>query len=156
MRGERGSREIAEWINSGSSPHAWGTPAMKYVQATSLRFIPTCVGNAPGSIGRRIDCTVHPHMRGERSFETKPSMTDYGSSPHAWGTLVMALLKMLKARFIPTCVGNASINRISDLHPAVHPHMRGERGLAIKLTCTECGSSPHAWGTPCPLWNELI
>ena len=32
----------------------------------AARFIPTCVGNGPGSVAQGGCVPVHPHMRGER------------------------------------------------------------------------------------------
>ena len=53
---------------------------------TSVRFIPTCMGNAD----QWLDCpwylAVHPHVHGEReALEALPVPLD-GSSPRAWGT----------------------------------------------------------------------
>ena len=70
----------------GSSPRAWGIRSRQDVLRSSVRFIPTCVGNTIYPPLRRIPRTVHPHVRGEYV------LTDAGGAD--------------TVRFIPTCVGN--------------------------------------------------
>ena len=96
----------------GSSPHAWGTPLEPPSHARCPRFIPTCVGNASKTLSCPEARTVHPHMRGERSCATFSGSCGFGSSPHAWGTLVVPMMQRLDVRFIPTCVGNASFSHL--------------------------------------------
>ena len=47
MRGERWLTAFLSAAPTGSSPHAWGTPAWSKRRRFNQRFIPTCVGNAP-------------------------------------------------------------------------------------------------------------
>ena len=70
-----------------------------------------------------------------------------GSSPRAWGTRLDAVVQAVKARFIPTGVGNASIARRDGRSTAVHPHGRGERPNRVHVSSATRGSSPRAWGT---------
>ena len=50
-------------------------------------------------------------------------------------------------RFIPTCVGNTSDIAAGVMPIAVHPHVRGEHGRAVRCGVAFAGSSPRAWGT---------
>ena len=70
-----------------------------------------------------------------------------GSSPHAWGTLIVDEQEGNDERFIPTCVGNSSDSGVGFPSTTVHPHMRGELVRAVAVPSTATGSSPHAWGT---------
>ena len=91
--------------------------------------------------------TVHPHMRGELMVVTFPASSVAGSSPHAWGTHTPSAQDGRSVRFIPTCVGNSSLNSLRLDTATVHPHMRGELLLAVQQDSCYFGSSPHAWGT---------
>jgi len=71
------------------------------------RFIPTCMGNStPAGNDRRVT-TVHPHVHGELGKNLWKDKPRTGSSPRAWGTLVVWGLWKLGVRFIPTCMGNS-------------------------------------------------
>ena len=66
-------------------------------------------------------------MRGERFGKTGEFVQKHGSSPHARGTLLEAMVDLNEFRFIPACAGNASKRQTAYLRLAVHPRMRGER-----------------------------
>ena len=70
--------------------------------------------------------SVHPHVRGEYLTRRGISGTKDGSSPRAWGILLMLLVRSCLTRFIPTCVGNTILVRIVMITRTVHPHVRGE------------------------------
>jgi len=70
-----------------------------------------------------------------------------GSSPRVWGTLWAIDKPMSQTRFIPTGVGNASLNRGSHRSNAVHPHGCGERLVIAPPASVARGSSPRVWGT---------
>src|SRR5437763_658524 len=131
----------------GSSPHAWGTRHGWRGLGALLRFIPTCVGNTPLSRKYVTLWPVHPHMRGEHQSRILPRSTEYGSSPHAWGTRARQTCQAGECRFIPTCVGNTGCLVCALAHCPVHPHMRGEHCCAACRASSAAGSSPHAWGT---------
>ncbi len=131
----------------GSSPHAWGTLEQIALGGNVQRFIPTCVGNTTIRVGTGLDLSVHPHMRGEhRSSHIRDTLW-LGSSPHAWGTLVLKEVDLIGNRFIPTCVGNTITVRPCTRRGTVHPHMRGEHTEKVCSLYSASGSSPHAWGT---------
>ena len=90
---------------------------------------------------------VHPHGCGERTRITDIIIPAVGSSPRLWGTLFLFLLLLSHVRFIPTAVGNASLQSANELSKSVHPHGCGER-LGVLGWSVDChGSSPRLWGT---------
>ena len=74
-----------------------------------VRFIPTWVGNAAGTIDLNTANAVHPHVGGECIINPSTLNPVGGSSPRGWGMLVLGGDFALPARFIPTWVGNANI-----------------------------------------------
>ena len=72
--------------NTGSSPRAWGTLAIRYSNAVYGRFIPTGVGNTQPQCALCSIASVHPHGRGEHARQDNPFHSYDGSSPRAWGT----------------------------------------------------------------------
>ncbi len=149
-RGEHCSVISSFRVRIGSSPHTWGTHTVCVVQTVRDRFIPTHVGNTGtrrrGS-GRR---PVHPHTRGEHG-ELRSAPTDpRGSSPHTWGTRQPDQWYRVRARFIPTHVGNTMREGREDAVGTVHPHTRGEHPFKLSSIDSERGSSPHTWGTQDP------
>ncbi len=114
-------------MDSGSSPHARGTPSTSAASRSSFRFIPAYAGNARRPADAIADHPVHPRMRGERLSVAVRLNSSSGSSPHARGTLDGMGQAGFLIRFIPACAGNA----IS--------------GSSSAFSCF--GSSPHARGT---------
>ncbi len=85
-------------------------------------------------------------MRGENCSECGMLSNTNGSPPHAWGKYSGIGIIDGADRFTPTCVGKISSDPDARCQPAVHPHMRGENVLSIKLIALLLGSPPHAWG----------
>ena len=73
--------------SNGSSPRVWGTHEINIIRAYYDRFIPTCVGNASGSLLTCSAMPVHPHVCGERFNDGVKAINKNGSSPRVWGTL---------------------------------------------------------------------
>src|SRR5690606_18066800 len=121
--------------------HNGGSP----VHCRRLRFIPTCVGNTPWQYYIPLAYPVHPHVRGEHDCGSFSGVSLGGSSPRAWGTLVLVLLTAWLKRFIPTCVGNTLGFRGSRSDSTVHPHVRGEHRSSDVDLAMPHGSSPRAW-----------
>ncbi len=145
----------------GSSPRAWGTPSRVDPHDLDSRFIPTCMGNAFRPLNNQTPVWVHPHVHGERPTVKDTPKRSAGSSPRAWGTLRMQYMWCFRARFIPTCMGNAVNLEIGLCCISVHPHVHGERMEVIGDDSDTRGSSPRAWGTPAahsePLaWTRFI
>ena len=148
MRGERCLTLIASAMDSGSSPHARGTPSTSAASRSSFRFIPAYAGNARRPADAIADHPVHPRMRGERLSVAVRLNSSSGSSPHARGTRNPRHSRRLDYRFIPACAGNAYPQCARRRPAAVHPRMRGERISIPGGIVGGSGSSPHARGTP--------
>ena len=149
-RGEHAGRAAGCGARCGSSPRAWGTRAVGRPARYKGRFIPTGVGNTRLMRWSAMPRPVHPHGRGEHITSGLMVWMNVGSSPRAWGTLVRQALDRGAVRFIPTGVGNTAPPPSPATTSAVHPHGRGEHGLATGLPADLIGSSPRAWGTRRP------
>ncbi len=153
----------------GSSPREWGT-RYKGLRALSERFIPTRVGNTASCSRRKFAPPVHPHASGEHSCRHLRSADVLnGSSPREWGTRALRAQRVATVsvhphasgehtsrrhrqvdlrRFIPTRVGNTTMQHAMSQAQSVHPHASGEHDAnAVSMRCA-CGSSPREWGTP--------
>ena len=73
-------------ILNGSSPRLWGTLCCMRKLYSSLRFIPTPVGNTPCVFSPGNSAPVHPHACGEHRSLHFTRKTGIGSSPRLWGT----------------------------------------------------------------------
>ena len=70
-----------------------------------------------------------------------------GSSPHTRGTPLHSSITVVSRRFIPAYAGNARRSIPNRTRYAVHPRIRGERGLSQQYNLSCRGSSPHTRGT---------
>jgi len=86
VHGERYNSLPTFRTNYGSSPRTWGTLVLINTNDTSIRFIPTYMGNALYVVGYPLSVTVHPHVHGERTKYRLNRFSSYGSSPRTWGT----------------------------------------------------------------------
>ena len=91
--------------------------------------------------------SVHPHARGERTWNLAFRSSSAGSSPRPWGTLARLERRVAVRRFIPTPVGNAAAGPAAPVPVAVHPHARGERYSAF------CLAVVAVWFIPTPVGN---
>ena len=105
------------------------------------------MGNTPVTIGAPLEWAVHPHTRGEHWSGNIIVKLHDGSSPHPWGTPHGPVQGQLKARFIPTPVGNTLSSVLFPAGLSVHPHTRGEHEEHNYSPVRILGSSPHPWGT---------
>ena len=154
---------------SGSSPRVWGTPNLSHsandsssvhphgcgereVMArngySTVRFIPTGVGNAIPINLIMAGLAVHPHGCGERIFDGFLGAGNHGSSPRVWGTLLRPELYDHSVLVHPTGVGNAAAKVNTVWAVTVHPHGCGERFRHRNMIDNLSGSSPRVWGTP--------
>ena len=147
MRGERGQLPASLTCWGGSSPHARGTRAGDPPSPRAGRFIPACAGNARVIEAFSCSVSVHPRMRGERSFDNSAALARIGSSPHTRGTRVKIVIISSFARFIPAYAGNAHPLRACIRSESVHPRIRGERCRVLRWLSVRTGSSPHTRGT---------
>ncbi len=151
----------------GSSPRAWGILKAKRWDGYIDWFIPTCVGNTRSCQFLAVYWVVHPHVRGEYHKGNCKFCKQRGSSPRAWGILLISYkfhnivlvhphvrgeynhrvgIKPCESWFIPTCVGNTNVARLNIIKKMVHPHVRGEYLYISLLNSVIQGSSPRAWG----------
>ena len=131
----------------GPHPSRAKRRASRLCGTEKARFIPTCVGNALGSLRHIPIFPVHPHVCGERRVIIKAPLAKVGSSPRVWGTPYGCARRNTGTRFIPTCVGNALCVMCQVLRKTVHPHVCGERRLYHDRPIRISGSSPRVWGT---------
>ena len=135
----------------GSSPRLWGTHAIRKLEFTCWRFIPTLVGNSNQALRFLSSLPVHPHACGElhpvSHYQTLPPVHPHacgelikrsqvithfvGSSPRLWGTLDFTCVDYSHDRFIPTLVGNSREIISSRGTNTVHPHACGELSMII-------------------------
>ena len=125
--GERCLTAACRRCLAGSSPRVWGTLGPRPARFITVRFIPTCVGNAGNTARRPGSRPVHPHVCGERNVGSGENIATRGSSPRVWGTRLNRAPRSPEPRFIPTCVGNAFAVIVVIAAYSVHPHVCGER-----------------------------
>ena len=131
---------------SGSPPRVWGMQLREFLHVHVVRFTPTCVGNARASCASRCRPPVHPHVCGECAVTDPRSGGAVGSPPRVWGMPAAQQPHHPRARFTPTCVGNARNGTRRPGRGSVHPHVCGEcksRGGKIRGIR---GSPPRVWG----------
>ena len=86
IRGERAINRAVVKTLRGSSPHTRGTHSCSGKLARCSRFIPAYAGNAWRGLGLCVPLTVHPRIRGERTWGMITPSGWAGSSPHTRGT----------------------------------------------------------------------
>jgi len=106
--GERQYDSPGQFFTHGSAPRVWGTRYRPNHRVLGRRFSPTCVGNAAAHRLPSSPTTVQPHVCGERRIIYDGLRSYDGSAPRVWGTPQLEHPRSYKARFSPTCVGNAS------------------------------------------------
>src|SRR6185312_9827958 len=94
----------------GSPPRAWGSRGAALQRRGRTRFTPTCVGKS-----------VDPPLLW---------LFDNGSPPRAWGSRHPFVSLRPCGRFTPTCVGKSDAAFERAATATVHPHVRGEVGVA--------------------------
>ncbi len=105
--------------------------------------------------GRIVKNSVHPHACGEHLFKLRCELCPLGSSPRMWGTPMPSPEATVRARFIPTHVGNTTAGWPPSFAISVHPHACGEHAPLFVISIRPAGSSPRMWGTQRPGWNVL-
>ena len=111
-----------------------------------VRFTPTCVGTTAPAIPGADFGPVHPHVRGDNGGLLARANINAGSPPRAWGQHTAARRRTVAGRFTPTCVGTTLGAGAARSWPTVHPHVRGDNLILIRLSSQTFGSPPRAWG----------
>ena len=112
----------------------------------ACRFTPTGVGNTKMLLIFSAGGTVHPHGRGEYTFDSGAFPRPNGSPPLAWGIRPQASHSNVLSRFTPTGVGNTCFLENVPALATVHPHGRGEYVSSSTPGSAASGSPPRAWG----------
>ena len=146
MRGEHSRLASPAVYSAGSSPHARGAPLHLGHARVVVGIIPACAGST--SCTRSAGCWRwdHPRMRGEHGHGRRVSVRYWGSSPHARGARVVALLSLVEGGIIPACAGSTVEGKGLPRLDRDHPRMRGEHRPWRSSRRSETGSSPHARG----------
>ena len=105
VRGEKKCISYAMFLQSGSSPRAWGKGEKPLCSNLACRIIPTCVGKRHEAHAKSRRTPDHPHVRGEKCSEVPSIHLHCGSSPRAWGKGPGWIHAHEHPRIIPTCVG---------------------------------------------------
>ena len=112
--------------STGSPPRAWGQSARHASGAAPGRFTPTGVGTIPQA------APDHGSL--------------YGSPPRAWGQLVVVITVAALRRFTPTGVGTIARRPACTPSTSVHPHGRGDNGMARRALWCVGSVHPHGRG----------
>ena len=146
MCGEHASHASYTLDLAGSSPHVRGALAASVLALSHLGIIPACAGSTHtcpcGSGGSRD----HPRMCGEHRIIKTLAVKGRGSSPHVRGALRVTDRRDRAAGIIPACAGSTDIALRGRWDTRDHPRMCGEHLVAIALSATWPGSSPHVRG----------
>ena len=145
-RGDNVAGEQRQRRETGSPPRAWGQLPRPSSALSLRRFTPTGVGTMRSTGYCLSSSAVHPHGRGDNQLRSSIDVAANGSPPRAWGQCALPPQNELPARFTPTGVGTMWRGRSRRDASAVHPHGRGDNGLATKDGKSKFGSPPRAWG----------
>ncbi len=105
MRGENVQEGIQLQHSDGTPPHAWGEYNRQSGAYYHKWYTPTCVGRIEEIFFGNFTHMVHPHMRGENTFNRVKDICHNGTPPHAWGEFFSGLSFFNNHWYTPTCVG---------------------------------------------------
>ncbi len=145
--GEHWGDAVAAVPEGGSPPRMWGTPSRRPAVDRHVRFTPTHVGNTARHLFVSRAVTVHPHACGEHKRCAVATLSERGSPPRMWGTLVHCGRRLSGNRFTPTHVGNTCLRVLKAGACTVHPHACGEHPGNALVSSARRGSPPRMWGT---------
>ena len=150
VRGDDEKAGHTDFKTTGSPPRAWGRPGLVAGSAASVPVHPHVRGDDLALMLRLDGQLVHPHVRGDDHLSPQNICLPLGSPPRAWGRRGHAVRRTPGLRFTPTCVGTTSTAGSRPSSRTVHPHVRGDDGLALPQQIANYGSPPRAWGRPAP------
>ena len=124
----------AQWDPyDGSPPRAWGQSRIGHLTRLRTRFTPTGVGTM-----KTACLSTHPGGICRNASN--------GSPPRAWGQYGGYPQCGDRNRFTPTGVGTIGKPPDGCIRRTVHPHGRGDNGVAPSRPTNGAGSPPRAWG----------
>ena len=150
-----------------TSPRTWGKGPHRQKIRPHSRNIPTHVGKSVSWTLASLNCSKHPHARGEKADVSRVEPPDRETSPRTWGKGRKAFESLFATGNIPTHVGKSRRHhpvrspRWKHPHargekprqkprgcacPEKHPHARGEKQAAVAKAVAEAETSPRTWG----------
>ena len=87
-----------------------------------------------------------PHVRGGVSYTGREPVTDYESSPRAWGCFCTGAHPYTAGAVFPTCEGVFLRDSVKRLLDDGLPHVRGGVSVIVSSDAEDVESSPRAWG----------
>ena len=146
IRGEHGTAEIAERLDSGSSPHTRGARGASGARIVRGGIIPAYAGSTLIPCSRATSSSDHPRIRGEHAGLGLGEAAARGSSPHTRGAPGDRHDGHTVQGIIPAYAGSTVTPSTGSVTKTDHPRIRGEhvfREIRIRL---QSGSSPHTRG----------
>ena len=146
MRGDNSAEIVWQTRATDSPPRAWGQPTRYFSSNSLARFTPTCVGTTPSPGRATRKDSIHPHVRGDNRGVSPDARGVPDSPPRAWGQPENTVIADYRSRFTPTCVGTTRVQMPCWVHPAIHPHVRGDNRNERRIRPIHLDSPPRAWG----------
>ena len=146
IRGEHGTAEIAERLDSGSSPHTRGARGASGARIVRGGIIPAYAGSTLIPCSRATSSSDHPRIRGEHAGLGLGEAAARGSSPHTRGAPILLARQRLQIRIIPAYAGSTSRKSPERSSRRDHPRIRGEHDAGEHGYERRQGSSPHTRG----------
>ena len=138
-------RDPEDW-EVDSPPRAWGQQDDVWNGIADYRFTPTCVGTTAPTSSGKPEQPIHPHVRGDNRGVSPDARGVPDSPPRAWGQPENTVIADYRSRFTPTCVGTTRVQMPCWVHPAIHPHVRGDNRNERRIRPIHLDSPPRAWG----------
>src|SRR5208337_1857139 len=145
-RGDNAFANLFPFTIVGSPPRAWGQLLALDARRPCGRFTPTRVGTTWNSAAAERRYPVHPHARGDNTFDCSTEPCSSGSPPRAWGQHQVNRVPGASDRFTPTRVGTTAARHSNAPATTVHPHARGDNLVSPRAHPSPFGSPPRAWG----------
>jgi len=149
MRGDPPCDKTRRTTADGSTPHARGSTLSRHISHPTMYVYPACAGIhlIPGRI--MIGIQGLPRMRGDPPSPMKPTLSPSASTPHARGSTMRELGKVLRHKVYPACAGIHPGFSLADSVPGGLPRMRGDPPTRSARPPNSPASTPHARGSTC-------
>ena len=147
MRGDRPSGNARTASSTAFTPHARGSTLMRTMAGLCFLVYPACAGIDPMHHIGGEDYICLPRMRGDRPLRPRCIWDWMKFTPHARGSTVGHLGRLLSPMVYPACAG---IDRGHCQRQALSlclPRMRGDRPSLGLPSATSNRFTPHARGS---------